>query len=56
MLFMATEFQVTFDCHDPTALSLFWRDVLGYVHPGPRVSIWGRATTHWPPGTSSSIE
>jgi len=35
MFFMAKEFQVTFDCHDPTALSLFWRDVLGYVHPGP---------------------
>lgn len=32
---MTTEFQVTFDCHDPAALSLFWRDVLGYVHPAP---------------------
>ncbi|OXM44195.1 VOC family protein [Amycolatopsis alba] len=29
------EFQVTFDAHDPKALSLFWRDALGYVHPGP---------------------
>ena len=28
-------FQVTFDAHDPRALSCFWRDVLGYVHPGP---------------------
>ncbi|MFD4327047.1 VOC family protein [Nocardioides sp. NPDC058538] len=28
-------FQVTFDAHDPRALSTFWRDVLGYVHPGP---------------------
>jgi len=28
-------FQVTFDAHDPRALSSFWREVLGYVHPGP---------------------
>ena len=26
---------MTFDCHDPAALSRFWRDALGYVHPGP---------------------
>ena len=32
---MSREFQVTFDAHDPRALSTFWRDVLGYVHPGP---------------------
>lgn len=32
---MSRDFQVTFDAHDPAALSLFWRDVLGYVHPGP---------------------
>ena len=32
---MTFEFQVTFDCHDPAALSRFWRDALGYVHPGP---------------------
>ncbi len=32
---MSLEFQVTFDCHDPRALSTFWRDALGYVHPGP---------------------
>ena len=32
---MSREVQVTFDCHDPSALSLFWREVLGYVHPGP---------------------
>lgn len=32
---MSREFQVTFDAHDPRALSLFWRDVLGYVHPAP---------------------
>jgi hypothetical protein len=27
--------QVTFDAHDPRSLSSFWRDALGYVHPGP---------------------
>ena len=27
--------QVTFDCADPRALSLFWNDVLGYVFPPP---------------------
>ncbi len=27
--------QITFDAHDPRALSSFWRDALGYVHPGP---------------------
>ena len=32
---MSRHIQVTFDAHDPQALSLFWRDVLGYVHPGP---------------------
>ncbi|MFF5215877.1 VOC family protein [Micromonospora sp. NPDC000442] len=32
---MSRHIQVTFDAHDPTALSTFWRDVLGYVHPGP---------------------
>ncbi|MFF5083369.1 VOC family protein [Actinoplanes sp. NPDC000266] len=32
---MSKEFQVTFDARDPKALSTFWRDVLGYVHPGP---------------------
>ena len=32
---MSREIQVTFDAHDPRALSIFWRDVLGYVHPGP---------------------
>ncbi len=29
------EFQVTFDALDPKALSIFWRDALRYVHPGP---------------------
>ncbi|MFC9993892.1 VOC family protein [Nocardia sp. NPDC127526] len=32
---MSRHIQVTFDAHDPKALSTFWRDVLGYVHPGP---------------------
>ena len=32
---MSREIQVTFDAHDPAKLSSFWRDVLGYVHPGP---------------------
>src|SRR5215475_1160267 len=32
---MSRQVQVTFDAHDPGALSSFWRDVLGYVYPGP---------------------
>ncbi len=32
---MSRTVQVTFDAHDPRALSTFWREVLGYVHPGP---------------------
>ena len=32
---MSRTIQVTFDARDPRALSCFWRDVLGYVHPGP---------------------
>lgn len=32
---MGREVQVTFDAHDPRALSCFWRDALGYVHPPP---------------------
>ncbi|WP_304455135.1 VOC family protein [Nocardiopsis sp. YSL2] len=32
---MSRQIQVTFDAHDPRALSTFWRDALGYVHPGP---------------------
>jgi len=32
---MSRHIQVTFDAQDPRALSLFWRDALGYVHPGP---------------------
>jgi hypothetical protein len=32
---MSRHIQVTFDAHDPSALSTFWREVLGYIHPGP---------------------
>jgi hypothetical protein len=32
---MSRTIQVTFDANDPRMLSTFWRDVLGYVHPGP---------------------
>jgi hypothetical protein len=32
---MSREIQVTFDAHDPQALSSFWREALSYVHPGP---------------------
>lgn len=32
---MSRHLQITFDAHDPRALSTFWRDALGYVHPGP---------------------
>ncbi|MER7014875.1 VOC family protein [Saccharopolyspora sp. NPDC000359] len=32
---MSREVQVTFDAHDPRALSVFWRDALDYVIPGP---------------------
>lgn len=32
---MSRRLQITFDARDPRALSSFWREVLGYVHPGP---------------------
>jgi hypothetical protein len=32
---MSRHLQITVDARDPRALSVFWRDVLGYVHPGP---------------------
>ena len=32
---MSRHIQITFDAHDPIALSCFWRDALGYVHPAP---------------------
>jgi hypothetical protein len=32
---MSRHVQITFDARDPRALSSFWREALGYVHPGP---------------------
>lgn len=32
---MSATIQITVDAHDPRTLSLFWKEVLGYVHPGP---------------------
>ena len=32
---MGRHLQITFDARDPRALSCFWRDALGYAHPGP---------------------
>jgi hypothetical protein len=32
---MSRTVQITFDAHDPRALSQFWAEVLGYVVPGP---------------------
>ena len=32
---MSRRFQVTFDAHNPAAVSAFWRDALGYVYPAP---------------------
>ncbi len=32
---MSFQVQVTFDAHAPGALSRFWCEVLGYVHPAP---------------------
>src|SRR5690242_16736466 len=32
---MSRHIQVTFDAHDPRPPSTLWREVLGYVHPGP---------------------
>jgi len=32
---MSATVQITVDAHDPRSLSLFWKEVLGYVHPGP---------------------
>ena len=32
---MSRQVQVTFDARDPRALSCFWGEVLGYVHPAP---------------------
>ncbi|ATG54054.1 glyoxalase [Brachybacterium ginsengisoli] len=32
---MSATVQITIDVHDPRTVSIFWREVLGYVHPGP---------------------
>lgn len=32
---MSSTIQVTFDARDPRSLSIFWKEVLGYVHPAP---------------------
>lgn len=32
---MSSTIQITFDAKDPAALSSFWAEVLGYVHPAP---------------------
>ncbi|MFC0673375.1 VOC family protein [Brachybacterium hainanense] len=32
---MSATIQITLDARDPAALSAFWKEVLGYVHPGP---------------------
>ncbi|OON82542.1 VOC family protein [Streptomyces tsukubensis] len=32
---MSRHIQITFDAHDPRALSSFWREALGYVYPSP---------------------
>ena len=32
---MSAPAQVTTAAHDPRALSVFWKEVLGYVHPAP---------------------
>ncbi|MGW4634575.1 VOC family protein [Nocardia sp. NPDC004415] len=32
---MSRHVQITFDAHDPRALSRFWAAALGYVHPAP---------------------
>ena len=32
---MSSTVQITFDARDPLTLSVFWKQVLGYVHPAP---------------------
>lgn len=32
---MSSTIHVTFDALDPRSLSVFWRDVLGYIHLAP---------------------
>jgi hypothetical protein len=46
---MAATVQVTFDCADPGALSLFWNEVLGYRldSPPPPYQSWDEALDAW---------
>jgi hypothetical protein len=46
---MAATVQVTFDCADPGALSLFWNEVLGYRldSPPPPYQNWDEALDAW---------
>ena len=46
---MAATVQVTFDCADPGALSLFWNEVLGYRldSPPPPYQTWDEALDAW---------
>ncbi len=46
---MAATVQVTFDCADPRALSLFWNEVLGYRldSPPPPHQTWDEALDAW---------
>jgi hypothetical protein len=46
---MAATVQVTFDCADPGALSLFWNEALGYRldSPPPPFASWDEALEAW---------
>ncbi len=50
------EIQVTFDCADPRALSLFWNEVLGYVLPPPPPGFadWDAFSASLPPEQRNS--
>ncbi|HYG92114.1 MAG TPA: VOC family protein [Nocardioides sp.] len=50
------EVQVTFDCADPRALSLFWNEVLGYQLPPPPPGFgsWDEFSASLPPDLRNS--
>ncbi|QWF24390.1 VOC family protein [Nocardioides sp. LMS-CY] len=50
------EVQVTFDCADPRALSLFWNDALGYEFPPPPPGFdsWDAFSESLPPDQRNS--
>ena len=50
------EVQVTFDCADPRALSLFWNEVLGYEFPPPPPGFdsWDAFSESLPPDQRNS--